>query len=392
MDIFIVAGEHSGDQLGFKLMRALRAAAPGPIVFSGVGGPAMVAEGLKSLFDMSDIAVMGALPVLRRLPLLLRRIRETADAAVKARPDVLVLIDSPDFTHRVARRVRRHAPDLAVVDYVSPTVWAWRPGRAAAMAPIIDHVMALLPFEPAAHRRLNGPACSYVGHPLIERLAEFRPNPTEAARRQAAPPRLLLLPGSRRSEIERLLPTFRQAIDRLRDKAPPFELIIPAVPHLADMIAEKTRDWSAAPNIVLGEAAKLQAFRTARAALAKSGTGTLELALAGVPMVVAYKVAAAEYLLRFLVTAPSIVLPNLILGESAIPEFVQRHCTPDALAQALAPLLADTPARGAQLESLAKLDALMRLGRDETPSKRAAAIVLAAARKADRDQRLPIGT
>ena len=180
--IALVAGEVSGDQLGFKLMRALREANPG-VAFMGVGGDAMTAEGLSSLFPMSDIAVMGILPVLARLPTLLARIRATADAIIAARPDALVIIDSPDFTHRVARRVRAALPGLPVVDYVSPTVWAWRPGRARKMRGYVDTVLALLPFEPEAHRRLGGPDCVYVGHPLIERLSELRPDAGEARRR-----------------------------------------------------------------------------------------------------------------------------------------------------------------------------------------------------------------
>ncbi len=181
--VALVAGEHSGDQLGFKLMRALRAAA-GKVVLIGVGGEAMEAEGLVSLFPIGDIAVMGILPVLARLPKLLERIRQTADFVVAARPDALVIIDSPDFTHRVARRVREVLPNLPIVDYVSPSVWAWRPGRAKAMRAYVDCVLGLLPFEPDAYGRLAGPRCVYVGHPLIERLGELRPNEDEARRRK----------------------------------------------------------------------------------------------------------------------------------------------------------------------------------------------------------------
>src|SRR5208337_4793527 len=188
-------------------MRALREA-HGDVVFVGVGGEAMEAEGLKSLFPISDIAVMGILPVLARLPKLIARIRTTAEAIVATRPDALVIIDSPDFTHRVARRVRAALPELPIVDYVSPSVWAWRPGRAKAMRTYVDCVLALLPFEPEAYRRLNGPRCVYVGHPLIERLGTLRPNADEARRRAADPPLIVVLPGSRRSEIRRLTKVF----------------------------------------------------------------------------------------------------------------------------------------------------------------------------------------
>ena len=381
MRIALVAGEHSGDQLGFKLMRALRAGWAGPVSFLGVGGPRMEAEGLASLFPMADIAVMGFVPVIRRLPAILRRIRQTAEVIVAADPDVLVIIDSPDFTHRVAKRVRRMRPRLPVIDYVSPTVWAWRPGRAKAMRAYVDHVLALLPFEPAAHRRLDGPPCTYVGHPLIERLDELRPNPSEEDRRVASPPLVVVLPGSRRAEIRRLTADFGAALAQVVARVGPIEVVLPAVAHLEAEIRARVASWSIAPRIVLGEAAKLDAFRRASAALAASGTVTLELALAGVPMVVAYKVAPFETWLKYVVKVPSIVLPNLILERNAIPEFLQEGCTPDRLAGALAELLRSGPARKAQADALATLDARMLIGADETPSGRAARIVLDHVRK-----------
>lgn len=377
--VFLVAGEHSGDQLGFKLMRAMVSASRRPIRFLGVGGDRMEAEGLRSLFPMADIAVNGIVPVLRRLPSLLARIAETARAVVAAEPDVLVIIDSPDFTHRVARRARRTLPDLPVVDYVSPSVWAWRTGRARAMRASIDHVLALLPFEPDAYLRLGGPACTYVGHPLVERLDELRPSPVETARRRAAPPVVLVLPGSRRSEIRRLMADFGEALGRLADAAGPFDLVLPAVDHLAAEIEARAADWPVKPRIVRGEAEKLRAFRSARAALAASGTVTLELALSGVPTVVAYRVGPLEMRLRFLVKVPSIVLPNLITGDRSLPEFIGPDCTPDSLAAALLPLLRDGPERDAQLDAMARLDALMRLDAGQ-PSERAAAIVLGSIR------------
>jgi lipid-A-disaccharide synthase len=337
--IFVVVGEHSGDQLGFKLMRALRAATGGAVAFSGIGGAAMQAEGLQSLFPLTDIAVMGFLPVIAKLPTLLARIRETAAAITAAPPDALVIIDSPDFTHRVARRVREALPDLPIVDYVSPTVWAWRPGRARAMRAYVDCLLALLPFEPAAHQRLGGPPCFYVGHPLIERLAELRPNAEEAARRAGAPPLIVALPGSRRTIMRRLIDDFGGALALLAREFGAVDVVLPTMPHLAVEITERVANWPVAPRIVLGEKAKLAAFRGARAALAASGTVTLELALSGVPMVGAYKVSLIEEPLKYVVKAPSILLPNLILGERAIPEILQRECTPASLAAALAELV-----------------------------------------------------
>ena len=377
MKIFLVAGEHSGDQLGFKLMRSLRALRPG-VEFLGVGGEAMEREGLKSLFPLHDIAVMGILPVLARLPTLVNRINQTASAIVVERPDLLIIIDSPDFTHRVARRVRRLLPDLPIVDYVSPSVWAWRPGRAKAMRGYIDEVLALLPFEPAAHLRLGGPECDYVGHPLIERLAELRPQtPEEAQARDSSPPTLLVLPGSRRSEIARLSADFGGAIQRVREAVGPFELALPAASGRETEVQSAIANWPIRPRILQGEADKFAAFRRARAALAASGTVTLELALSGVPMVVAYKVSKIEEQLKYLIKVPSIVLPNLILGENAIPEFLQQDCTPDKMADALIPLLRGGPERLTQVLALERIGKAMQLPEGEEPSRLAARLALA---------------
>jgi lipid-A-disaccharide synthase len=372
----LVAGEHSGDQLGFKLMRALREERSGDVTFSGVGDEAMEAEGLKSLFPISDIAVMGILPVLARLPTLIARIHKTAAAIVAAQPDVLVIIDSPDFTHRVARRVRAALPSLPIVDYVSPSVWAWRPGRAKAMRTYVDCVLALLPFEPEVYRRLGGPRCVYVGHPLIERLGELRPNADEARRPASEPPLIVVLPGSRRSEVTRLMADFGGALAALRQSVGPFSLVLPTLPHIEREVRAMASNWSEPPTVTLGEAAKYAAFRVAHASLAASGTVTLELALAGVPMVGAYKVSLVEEQLKYLIEVPSILLPNLILGERAIPEKLQKDCAPAALAGALTEIVRHGPARSAQLEALSRLDRLMALPDGGAPSAHAASAVL----------------
>ncbi len=379
LTICLVAGEESGDQLGYKLMQALRARAP-DIAFCGVGGRAMSGQGLQSLFDISDISVMGFVPVIRRLPLLMRRISETAAAIVAEKPDALVIIDSPDFTHRVAQKVRRAAPDIPIINYVSPTVWAWRPGRARKMRAYVDHLLALLPFEPQAHDRLGGPPTSYVGHPLIERLAEFRPGPDDVSR-NASPPTLLILPGSRRAEIARLLPAFGEALQKTAARVGEIKAVLPAVDHLAKDIEASVHNWPVRPEILRGEAAKLAAFRSSRAALAASGTVTLELALAGVPMVAAYKVNPIEAMIaRRVLQVSSVLLPNIILGRNAVPEFLQDDCTAENLAAALAPLLSGGMARDAQVAALAEVDALMRLPDGETASGKAAEIVLRYAR------------
>jgi lipid-A-disaccharide synthase len=374
--VAVAAGEHSGDQLGAKLMRALREARTGEVAFLGVGGEAMEAEGLKSLFPISDIAVMGILPVLARLPKLLARIHKTAEAIVAARPNALVIIDSPDFTHRVARRVRAALPKLPIVDYVSPSVWAWRPGRAKAMRAYVDCVLALLPFEPEAYRRLKGPRCVYVGHPLIERLAALRPNADEERRRGAKPPLIVVLPGSRRSEVTRLMAEFGGALEIVRQAVGPFRVVLPTLPHVEREVRALAALWPEAPKIVLDEEAKYAAFRAARAGLAASGTVTLELALAGVPMVGAYKVSLVEEQLKYFIKVPSILLPNLILGERAIPEFLQRECAPPTLGAALSEIVRDGPERDAQLKALSRLESLMRLADGRPPSAHAAAAVL----------------
>ena len=381
--VFLVAGEESGDRLGAALMAALRERSGGAVNFAGVGGRAMVAPGLHNPFPIDELAIVG-FGIVGKLPLILRRIRQTATAAVAARSDVLVIIDSPDFTHRVARRVRAAAPDIPIVDYVSPSVWAWRPGRAHAMRAYVDHVLALLPFEPKAHADLGGPPCSYVGHPLIEQVAELRPDAAETQRRASDPPVLLVLPGSRRGEIARMLPVFAEAIDRLSARIGAFDLVMPTVPHLVETLRAATATWRVAPRIVVDAAEKRAAFRVARAALAKSGTVTLELALAGVPMVAAYKVSAFEaFVARRMVKVPSVILANLVLGDNIVPEFLQEAATPEALADALAPLIADTPQRRRQTDAFARLDAIMQIG-SAVPSARAAEIVLRIARESRR--------
>lgn len=375
LEVFLVAGEESGDQLGGALMEGLIRLAPGAVRFQGIGGRRMAASGLKTLFPMDDLTAIGFAQVIAKLPLILRRLSQTVEAVVAARPDILVLVDAPDFTHRVAARVRRRMPDLPIVKYVSPTVWAWRPGRARAMRPYVDRLLALLPFEPEVHRRLGGPETLYVGHPLLERLGDLRPSTAEQARRAARPSRILVLPGSRRSEIERLAGVFGQALGMVaggRDA----ELILPTLPHRLEQVEAAVRHWPVRPRIVTDEAEKYAAFRTARAALAASGTVTLELALSGVPTVAAYKVAGWEALIApYVLTIPSVLLPNLVLGENAMPEFLQHDCTPEKLASALDLLLIDSPERRAQLEAFARLEGIFGVG-GQPPSLRAASAVL----------------
>lgn len=380
--VFLVAGEESGDALGAKLMQALKQQYPGEIEFAGVGGDRMGQQGLVSLFPLTDIAVMGLTAVLARLPSIVKRVYQTVDAAVAAKPDVLIIIDSPDFTHNVAKRVRKRSPHIPIVDYVSPSVWAWRPGRAKKMSVYVDRLLALLPFEPEAHRRLGGPPTFYVGHPLIERVGELRPGPGERALLGSGSDVLLLLPGSRRSEVDMLLEDFGKTADLLLARRPGLEILLPAVPHLADRIRSTVSTWPVNVTVVEGEAAKFAAFRRAHAALAASGTVSLELAASGIPMAICYRL---DWFYRRLkqihrifpiASVSSMVLPNIILGRNVVPEFLDEAAAPEQLVDVVDRLLASSPERQAQVDAFTDLDTAMRLPDGHSQSSTAAHLVL----------------
>jgi lipid-A-disaccharide synthase len=379
--IFLVAAETSGDRLGAALIEALRARLAGKVRFAGVGGADMAAAGMESLVPIEELSIMGFAALPRGIPKILRRIREVGDAVLHDRPDVLVIIDSPDFTHRVARRVRARDPSIPIVDYVSPTVWAWRPGRARAMRRYVDHLLALLPFEPDVHRQLGGPPCTYVGHPLLQQVATLRPNAEERERRVGNPPVLLVLPGSRRGEIRHHMDVLGETLARLKAQGVSFEPVIPTLPHLADLVREKSAAWPVRPRLATGDAERLAATRIARAALTKSGTSTLELALAGVPMVAFYRVSGWEAAIaRRVIRVPTVILANLVIGANVVPEFLQQDCTADKLAPAVAEVLRDGVERRRQIEAFAGLDERMAVG-NIAPSARAADIVIAEMRQ-----------
>ena len=367
---FLVAGEPSGDRLGGALMAGLHALAPG-IRMAGVGGAAMQAQGLESLFPMDELSVMGLAEVLPRYRQLRRRLEQTVAAAVAAEPDVLVGIDSPDFTLRVARRVRAVRPGQRVVHYVAPSVWAWRPGRAAKMAPVVDQVLALLPFEPPWMEEA-GMRCDFVGHPVA---AEPVPTPEEVAAFRSGlgeGPLLAVLPGSRRGEIARLAPRFGGALARLG--RPELQVIVPTLPHLGPLVEAEVARWPGAPRVIVPDGAeKRAAFAAADAALAASGTVSLELAAAGTPMAVAYDVAPlTRAILSRMLRVDTVTLVNLVSGTRAVPEALGRDCTPERIARMLAAVL-DAP--GAQAEAMAVT--MARLGRGaEPPGLRAARAVL----------------
>ncbi|MEN6543752.1 lipid-A-disaccharide synthase [Parvibaculum sp.] len=376
--IMLVAGEPSGDALGGELMEALKELRHGAVRITGAGGPKMIAQGLTSIFPMSDTSVMGPREVIPRLPLILRRMRETADFAVREQPDVLVIIDSPDFTHMVAKRVAKRAPDIPIANYVSPSVWAWRRGRARAMAKYVKRVLALLPFEPDFFRAEANLDCVYVGHPAIERLPVEGSGEAFRKARGMTPdqPMLLVLPGSRTNEVKRLIADFGATAALLARDYPGIRFVLPTVPHVRHLVEEGVKSWSVPVELIDSEDEKRAAFDAATAALAASGTVSLELGLARVPMVIAYKIdPIAAWFVSGLLKVPSVVVVNLILDRPSVREFLQYAAKPAALAAALKPLLRDTPERRRALADLDELRDIMGVGGDR-PSLRAARAVL----------------
>lgn len=384
--LFLIAGEPSGDLLGASLIAGLRELAGPGLAVEGVGGPAMEAQGLASRFPMEELSVMGLAEVLPRAPKLLRRIRETAAAVAAARPDGLIGIDSPDFCLRVARRARAAAPELRVMHYVAPSVWAWRPGRAAKMGRVVDHVLALLPFEPP-YMEAAGMTCDFVGHPAVAapqasaaEIAALRAEFGVGDRRL-----LVVLPGSRRGEVTRLAPVFAETLRRLRAADPNLAAIVPVAAGAADLVAAlmppdvsgwpKTLDPRSRPPAE-AEARKRAALAAAGAALAASGTVSLELAAAGTPMVIAYRLNwLTAQAARRLIRLDTVTLVNLVTGTRAVPERLQEDCTPERIAPEVARLLND-PAAAAEQRAAGR-QAMELLGRGgEPPGLRAARSVL----------------
>ncbi len=374
--IMIVAGETSGDALGADLMQALRAQADGLMV-TGVGGPKMSAQGLASIFPMSEIAVMGLKEILPRLPKLFRLVDETVAHALATAPDALVLIDSPEFNHRVAKRVKAARPDIPILCYVAPHVWAWRQGRAKKMRKYFDAVMAFLPFEPDVFAANDGPPCHFVGHPIMDRLKALEPLPNFGKKYGIRNPHkpLIILPGSRLSEVKTLVPVFGAVLHRLERHLEGIRPIVPLVPHMADMVREMTADWPGNPIYVEDEAEKMAAFHEARAALAASGTATMELALAGLPTTVAYNMGLmGDFLVRTM-PVPSVVLVNLILDAPAMPEFLQDRCNADAITPSIQAMLDDEATNAHYRAMLAPFRDAMSY-RGQAPAHRAAALTL----------------
>ena len=366
--LFLIAGEPSGDRLGAALMAGLKTLHP-DVSFHGVGGPLMQAEGLHSLFPMEELSVMGIAEVLPKYMHLKRRIRETAAAALADLPAAMITIDSPDFCLRVAAIVKAARPDLRTIHYVAPSVWAWRPGRAAKMAKVIDHVLALLPFEPP-YMTAAGMSCDFVGHPVV---AEALATPEETAQLAGEGPLILALPGSRRGEVSRLAPVIGQVLGLIRAEHPKARVVLPTVRGVADLVRTLSADWPIAPQIIEDKALKRAAFAAADVAIAASGTVSLELAANGCPMVIAYDLHPISlWLMRRAALIDTVTLVNLVSDSRAVPEFIGERCRADLIAPALLGLLQD---RHAQDQAMRLT--MQRLGQGgEAPGLRAARSVL----------------
>ncbi|WP_438748717.1 lipid-A-disaccharide synthase [Pararhizobium sp. O133] len=378
LKLAVIAGEVSGDLLGADLVKSLRPLVAGELSLVGVGGEGLEAEGLVSLFDYSELSIMGISQVLARLPKLILRIRQTAAAIVAARPDTLVIIDSPDFTHRVARIVRKSLPDLPIVNYVCPSVWAWKQERACKMRPYVDHVLAVLPFEPEVMKRLGGPPTTYVGHRLASDVNVLSVRDRQAAKLDDAlntdAATCLLLPGSRGSEIRRLLPDFGETAAELRARHPGMRFLLPTVPKQEALVREMTASWAVKPEISVGAASKWQAFAAADAAMAASGTVILELGLCGIPVISTYK---ADWIIRLMhkrIKIWTAAIPNLVADYPVVPEYLNEAIKPGALSRWMERLTAPTPERMAMLDGFRTV--WQRMATERPPGESAARVVL----------------
>ena len=355
LKISIIAGEESGDLLGADLVAALRETmAGGEISLSGVGGQNLQRLGLKSLFDPAEIALMGITAIIAKLPRLISLINKTAAHVIAEKPDCLIIIDSPDFTHRVARKVRAADPSIPIVNYVCPSVWAWRPGRAKAMTGYIDHVLAILPFEPRVLAELGGPSATYVGHRLAQdpRILDAAENQSklESLRQSGGRKTILVLPGSRSGEVRRHAAIFGETLGLLRQRGMDFEALLPVTDHVAPLVRSVIKDWPVQPTLIEGTDAKYAAFARADAAIAASGTVTLELALAGVPLVSSYRLdRIAKYISENFVASWTASLPNLIADAPVVPEFYNAYVRAPMLARQIEAFVAPGLARNAML-------------------------------------------
>lgn len=367
---FLIAGEPSGDRLGAALMVGLKTLHP-EVQFLGVGGPLMAAEGLDSLFPMQELSIMGLIEILPKYFHLKRRIAETADAALTAAPDALITIDSPDFCLRVAGLVKSARPDLRTIHYVAPSVWAWRPKRAEKMARVIDHVLALLPFEPPL-MQAAGMSCDFVGHPVV---SEPLASAAEKADFAGTKPLILVLPGSRKGEVTRLAPILGAVVAKVKLRHPTARIALPTLDNLAELVTKLSQDWAIKPEIITDAARKRGAFAAADIAIAASGTVSLELAANGCPMVIAYDMNRLTLaLMRQMALIDTVTLVNIVAASRTVPEFLGPRCTPDLIADAVFEVLHHSQAQRVAMEKTMQL-----LGRGGAPPQlRAAQSVLSA--------------
>lgn len=374
--IFIVAGEASGDVLGAKLMASLKQQ-DSTLYFEGIGGKRMVSQGLKSLFNMSELSLMGFLEILPHAPNLINRLNQTVEAIHKHKPSIVVTIDSPGFNFRLAKKLQ--GSGIPLVHYVAPTVWAYKPERAQKVADLYDHLLVILPFEKPYFDKVNVPT-TYVGHPIVED-ALSTPEQAEAFKERHAIESkrkvICALPGSRHTEIKRLLPIFGKTFEALQHEAYKIHVVIPTVDTVAHKVQQETALWRVPVTVVNSVQEKQDAFAASDIALVKSGTGALEISMAGLPCVVTYKINPLSYwYIKRFVTVKYANLVNLILDEEAIPELIQDQCTPYQLSSQINALLTDETTQRTQLDKCQQ--ALNRLGShdDQTPSDKAAKVLL----------------
>ncbi|HSV28955.1 MAG TPA: lipid-A-disaccharide synthase [Candidatus Omnitrophota bacterium] len=380
--IYVIAGEPSGDLLGGRLMAGLKARTDGAVQFAGIGGQAMRAQGLDSLFPMAELSVMGLVEVMPRIPRILRRVRQTVADIGARRPDAIVTIDSWGFTGRVQKAVQELYPDIPRIHYVAPMVWAWKPNRTKKLARVLDLLMTLLPFEPPLFEK-DGLRSLHVGHPVIECGAESGDGAAFRARHGIAAdaPVLVALPGSRHSETSRLLPVFGEAIRLIAARQPGLTLVVPTVETVAEQVRAAVKSWDLPAIVVDGAAEKYDAFAAGTVGMAASGTVALELALAGLPTIITYRVSplTAFVARRFLGLGKTLkwaTLVNILMDRTVMPELLQEDCTPQAVADGVLGLLGDPAARQAMRAEMR--DAMVRLGYGGvSPSARAADAVLA---------------
>ncbi len=376
--LFLIAGEPSGDVLGARLMAALKRLTGGRVRFAGIGGERMAAEGLESLVPQAELALFGVFELLPHLPNLLRRMDQTVAEIVRLKPDAVIGIDSPGFTVRVAKRVRAAAPAIPLIHYVAPTVWAWKPKRAKKYAAIYDHLLVLLPFEPPYFER-EGLPCTFVGHSIVESGAGKGDGAAFRVRHGISPAKrvLAVLPGSRRSEVSRLLPVFRETVERLLPTHPNLVVVVPTVATVRGTVSAAVAGWPVQTIIVEGDGEKYDAFAAAEAALAASGTVALELALSGLPAVIAYRLSRLTVALyRRFIKVKYVSLVNLMLDRMLVPELLQEDCRADKLAAEVGRLLDDPAARREQIEGVAEVARWLGAGAEAPPSERAAHAVL----------------